>query len=94
MSNSCGHTQYTNVAQAKRGRPEGGHVVGVDADEFRDADWERNMWWADDSGGDPALWKRNTGNGWNQNRLMPIAPDRITGQQAFHDTVVTVKKIG
>ena len=94
MSNSCGHAQYTNVAQAKQGRPEGGHVVGVDANKFRDADWERNMWWADESGGDPASWKRNTGNGWNQNRLMPIAPDRITGQQAFHDTVVTLRKLG
>jgi len=43
--------------------------------------------------GDPAKWQQNTGNGWNQNRLMPIAPDPVTGQQAFHDTVVSVKPL-
>ena len=52
------------------------------------------MWWEDTSNGDPAKWKPNTGNGWNQNRLMPIAPDPISGQQAFHDTVVSIQKIG
>ena len=52
------------------------------------------MWWEDTSGGDLANWKPNTGNGWNQNRLMPIAPDPVSGQQSFHDTVVTIKKVG
>ncbi|GIW94849.1 MAG: hypothetical protein KatS3mg110_2890 [Pirellulaceae bacterium] len=94
ISNSCGHWQYTNVAQAKRTPPEGGHTAGYDLDTFRDPDWERNMWWEDTSGGDPHRWKPNTGNGWNQNRVMPIAPDPITGQQSFHDTVVKVRKIG
>ena len=32
-------------------------------------------------------------SGWNQNKLMPISPDPIKGQQAFHDTVVSIKKI-
>lgn len=94
MSNSCGHTQYTSVAQAKRSSSETGHLVGSDQAKYRDADWERNMWWEDESNGDPARWKPNTGPGWNQNRLMPIAPDPISGQQAFHDTVVSVRKIG
>ena len=93
MSNSCGHWQYTSVAQAKR-NGEGQHLQGSDGETYRDADWERNMWWEDSSGGDPAKWRPNTGNGWNQNRLMPIAPDPISGQQAFHDTVVTIEKIG
>ena len=94
MSNSCGHWQYTSVAQAKR-RPEtSGQLAGSDPATYRDADWERNMWWEDASAGDPAQWKPNTGNGWNQNRLMPIAPDPVTGQQAFHDTVVAVARIG
>ncbi|MEK6238094.1 MAG: hypothetical protein N2C14_25560 [Planctomycetales bacterium] len=46
------------------------------------------------SDGDPAAWKRNTGNGWNQNKLTPISPDPVTGQQAFHDTVVKIIKVG
>ncbi len=92
MSNSCGHWQYTNVAQAKK-QADGDHLAGSDPDTYRDEDWERNMWWEDESDGDPANWKKNTGNGWNQNRLMPIAPDPITGQQAFHDTVVKVAKV-
>ena len=75
-------------------RGNDGQLVGCDPATYRDADWERNMWWEDDSAGDPTRWKPNTGNGWNQNRLMPIAPDPVTGQQAFHDTVVTVARIG
>jgi anaerobic selenocysteine-containing dehydrogenase len=94
MSNSCGHWQYTSVAQARRRPATTGHSVGCDGASFYDADWERNMWWEDASSGDPANWKPNTGNGWNQNRLMPIAPDPVSGQQAFHDTVVTIKKVG
>ncbi len=93
MSNSCGHWQYTNVAKAKSSRNEEGHAVGMDGESFRDADWERNMWWEDKSNGDPTKWKQNTGNGWNQNKLMPIAPDPVTGQQAFHGTIVKVTKL-
>lgn len=94
MSNSCGHWQYTSVAQARRQPAETGHLVGSDGDTYRDPDWQRNMWWEDNSGGDPAQWQPNTGNGWNQNRLVPIAPDPISGQQAYHDTIVTIKKVG
>lgn len=93
MSNSCGHSQYTSVAQAKR-KASPNQVVGSDPETYRDADWERNMWWEDSSDGDPTRWQRNRGNGWNQNKLVPIAPDPITGQQAFHDTVVRVRKLG
>ena len=93
MSNSCGHWQYSSVAQARRQPATEGQVAGSDGATYRDADWERNMWWEDRSGGDPEKWKRNTGNGWNQNALMPIAPDPITGQQAFHSTVVRITKL-
>ena len=60
---------------------------------MRDADWERNMWWEDRSGGDPKKWVPNTGNGWAQNNVLPIAPDPISGQQAFNSTVVRVTKV-
>ena len=93
MSNSCGHTQYTSVAQATKQPATEGALVGSDAETYHDDDWQRNMWWEDKSGGDPTKWKKNTGNGWNQNKLLPIAPDPISGQQAFHDTVVRVKKL-
>jgi anaerobic selenocysteine-containing dehydrogenase len=93
MSNSCGHSQYTSVAQARKQPAAKGHLVGSDAGQFVDADWERNMWWEDTSNGDPGAWTPNTGNGWNQNRLMPIAPDPISGQQSFHDTIVSVRKL-
>ncbi len=93
MSNSCGHSQYTSVAQAKKSPVETGHLVGSDQEQFVDPDWERNMWWEDASDGDHTAWQRNTGNGWNQNRLIPIAPDPISGQQAFHDTVVSIRKL-
>lgn len=93
MSNSCGHWQYTSVAQARKTPQETGYLAGSDPKTYRDEDWERNMWWQDDSDGDPSRWKKNTGNGWNQNRLMPIAPDPVTGQQAFHSTVVKIEKI-
>ena len=93
MSNSCGHTQYTSVAQAKKGRPDGEKVAGMDIATYRDADWERNMWWQDGSGGDTAKWQKNTGNGWNQNTILPIAPDPVTGQQAFHSTVVKITRL-
>ena len=92
MSNSCGHWQYTSVAQAKRHVP-GEHLAGSDGVAWRDPDWEQNMWWQDDSGGDIRKWKPNTGNGWNQNRLLPIAPDPVTGQQAYHSTVISLRKI-
>ena len=104
MSNSCGHWQYTSVAQARRtngdtlakesAKESGTHIVGSAPATYRDADWERNMWWEDTSDGDTTQWKPNTGNGWNQNRLIPISPDPISGQQAFHDTVVAIKKVG
>jgi len=93
MSNSCGHSQYTSVAQGKRNSDGEEHLAGSDGETYRDADWERNMWWEDSSNGDPSKWQQNTGNGWNQNKLMPIAPDPVTGQQAFHDTVVSVKPL-
>lgn len=93
MSNSCGHTQYTNVAQAKKSRPDGDKVSGMDISSYRDADWERNMWWQDGSGDDASKWQQNTGNGWNQNTILPIAPDPVTGQQAFHSTVVKVSRL-
>jgi thiosulfate reductase / polysulfide reductase chain A len=93
MSNSCGHTQYTSVAQARKEPLDDSQLAGCDPETYQDADWQRNMWWQDDSGGDHTKWQRNRGNGWNQNRLMPIAPDPVTGQQAFHDTVVRIRKI-
>ncbi|MEC7566437.1 MAG: molybdopterin-dependent oxidoreductase [Planctomycetota bacterium] len=95
MSNSCGHWQYTRVAKAQKAESsDEGHLVGSDVDSYRDADWERNMWWQDHSNGDHSQWVKNTGNGWNQNQLMPIAPDPVTGQQAFHSTVVKIMKVG
>ncbi len=94
MSNSCGHTHYTSVAQAKKTPTLTGPLAGSDPGGYRDSDWERNMWWEDNSNGDPSKWKRNTGNGWNQNKLMPIAPDPVSGQQSFHDTVVSIRKVG
>lgn len=94
MSNSCGHWQYTNVAKGKKTDGENsGHLVGSDTATYRDADWERNMWWEDHSAGDRNKWVQNTGNGWNQNQIMPIAPDPVTGQQAFHSTVVKISKL-
>ena len=93
MSNSCGHWQYTSVAQGVKQPASEGQLTGSDGQTYRDPDWERNMWWEDSSGGDPENWKPNTGNGWNQNRIMPIAPEPITGQQAFHSTVVSIRKI-
>ena len=94
MSNSCGHWQYTNVAKARKTRNSESYAAGSDGKSYRDLDWEENMWWEDNSGGDPSKWEKNTGNGWNQNRAMPVAPDPITGQQAFHSTVVSVRKLG
>ncbi len=96
MSNSCGHWQYSNVAKGVRetSSADNTHLAGSDGKTYRDPDWERNMWWEDQSNGDPDKWVPNSGNGWNQNKLMPIAPDPITGQQAFHSTVVRIRKIG
>ncbi len=68
-------------------------MQGSDSKTYRDPDWENNMWWEDNSDGDTTRWKHNTGNGWNQNPILPIAPDPITGQQAFHSTVVSLRKI-
>lgn len=93
MSNSCGHWQYTSVARAEKTANQRGHLIGSNGETYRDADWERNMWWEDKSLGDPRKWVTNTGNGWNQNQIMPIAPDPITGQQAFHSTVVRIRKL-
>jgi anaerobic selenocysteine-containing dehydrogenase len=92
ISNSLGHFQYSDVAKAKRQGPAG-EAVGMNASGLRDDDWQRNLWWEDSSGGDPNKWKRNTGNGWAQNQVLPIAPDFISGQQSFNDTVVRVRKL-
>ena len=94
MSNSCGHWQYTNVAKARKKPNVESFASGSDGSTYRDKDWEDNMWWEDQSAGDPSKWQKNTGNGWNQNQIMPVAPDPITGQQAFHSTVVSVRKVG
>lgn len=93
ISNSLGHFHYTNVAQAKKDAPVGGEEVGLDTKKYQDVDWEQNVWWEDTSGGDPEKWKQNTGPGWAQNTVLAIMPDFISGQQAFNDTVVQVKKI-
>jgi len=94
ISNSLGHWEYTSVAQAKKGNDDvGSAAAGMDLAGYRDPDWERNMWWEDTSDGEPGAWTKNRGNGWAQNQILPIAADPISGQQAFHDTVVTVKKV-
>jgi anaerobic selenocysteine-containing dehydrogenase len=93
ISNSLGHDQYTRVAQARRRVDVGSRSAGMDLEALRDQDWERNMWWQDDSGGDRTKWVRNTGNGWAQNHVLPIAPDWISGQQAFNSTVVRIRKL-
>ncbi|MHC4378717.1 MAG: hypothetical protein ACYS26_19115, partial [Planctomycetota bacterium] len=93
ISNSLGHDQYTSVAQAKRESQAGEAAAGMDPEGLRDEDWERNMWWEDRSGGDRKKWVRNTGPGWAQNHVLPIAPDFISGQQAFNDTVVRITKL-
>ena len=98
MSNSCGHWQYTSVAQGNKssatvGVADGAVTQGSDDKTYRDRDWEENMWWEDKSAGDHRKWEQNTGNGWNQNSIMPIAPDPITGQQAFHSTVVSIRRL-
>lgn len=93
ISNSLGHFAYTSVAQAKRRRELGAETKGYENQAMRDADWERNMWWEDQSGGDPTKWVQNTGNGWAQNNVLPISPDPISGQQAFNSTVVRVTKV-
>ncbi|MEM9799818.1 MAG: molybdopterin-dependent oxidoreductase [Planctomycetota bacterium] len=93
ISNSLGHSQYTRVAQARRNDPLGSKGDGMEPGAQRDEDWERNMWWQDDSNGDRSKWKRNTGNGWVQNQVLPIAPDYISGQQAFNSTVVRIRKL-
>ncbi len=93
ISNSLGHDQYTRVAQARRSEDPTGPGEGMEQEQLRDEDWERNMWWEDRSGGDPAAWVRNTGPGWAQNKVLPIAPDVISGQQAFNSTVVRIRKL-
>lgn len=93
ISNSLGHFAYTSVALGRRERDVGSEAAGMERLTQRDADWERNMWWEDRSGGDPKRWRQNTGNGWAQNHVLPIMPDPISGQQAFNDTVVRVRKI-
>jgi len=93
ISNSLGHTQYTNVALARRTTPVGEQSAGMELGAMRDPDWERNMWWEDRSNGDRSKWVRNTGNGWAQNQVLPIAPDWISGQQAFNSTVVRIEKL-
>ncbi|MFK7741512.1 MAG: molybdopterin-dependent oxidoreductase [Planctomycetota bacterium] len=93
ISNSLGHFAYTSVAQAKTKRDLDGEQPGYGEDRMRDPDWERNMWWEDKSGGDPAKWQKNTGNGWAQNQVLPLSPDPISGQQAFNSTVVRITKV-
>ena len=93
ISNSLGHFEYSKVAQAQRSDVVGGQRVGMDTETLRDEDWERNMWWEDSTCSDPQHWRRNTGSGWAQNHILPIAPDYISGQQAFNDTVVRMRKI-
>ncbi|MEM7310691.1 MAG: molybdopterin-dependent oxidoreductase [Planctomycetota bacterium] len=93
ISNSLGHSQYTQVARAERRSSTGDEAAGMDRAGLRDADWERNMWWEDTSGDDRSKWRRNTGPGWAQNHVLPIAPDFISGQQAFNDTVVRVRRL-
>ncbi len=52
-----------------------------------------HWWWEDKSGGDPKRWVKNRGNGWAQNHVLPIMADHVSGQQAFNDTVVPVRKV-
>lgn len=93
ISNSLGHFAYTSVAKAERQPRPGSAASGMENIAHRDPDWERNMWWEDGSGGNPATWQKNRGNGWAQNHVLPIMPDPITGQQSFNDTVVKVTAV-
>ncbi|MCA8942874.1 MAG: molybdopterin-dependent oxidoreductase [Planctomycetes bacterium] len=93
ISNSLGHFAYTRVARAEREGAPGSAAAGMDLEGLRDEDWERNMWWQDRSRGDKSAWVKNTGPGWAQNSVLPIAPDPISGQQAFNSTVVRIRKI-
>ncbi len=93
ISNSLGHSEYTRVAQGRKDDALGSKSAGMDPAGLRDADWERNMWWEDETGDDPKTFRSNTGNGWAQNHVLPISPDFISGQQAFNDTVVRIKKV-
>ena len=93
ISNSLGHSAYTSVAQAKRTADLDSESEGMDPVGLRDEDWERNMWWEDRSNGDKSKWVKNTGPGWAQNNVLPIAPDPISGQQAFNSTVVRIRKV-
>jgi len=94
ISNSLGHWEYTNVAKAVKGtRGVGERAEGMNMAAYRDPDWERNMWWEDQSSGDPQRWVKNRGNGWAQNHVLPIMADHVSGQQAFNSTVVSVRKV-
>ena len=84
VSNSLGHHYGGRAAQGRRRpRPEG---PGFDAQLLpEDPDLSQRIWWDEAVGG--------TGNGWNINGILPIAPSPVTGMQSWMDTVCTVRKV-
>src|SRR5579884_1661027 len=84
ISNSCGHWEYTNVAQGRRAAPSELADQAFDP-RLADADIAQNLWWDKRFGGE--------GNGWNPNGLIPNQEDPTTGMQGWNDTVITIRKL-
>ncbi|MEW6732525.1 MAG: molybdopterin-dependent oxidoreductase [Acidobacteriota bacterium] len=81
ISNSCGHWEWTNVAKAIRASHKQGRTFEVAMDsEMVDLDTENNLWWEGK-------------NGWNLNAIYPAYTDPVTGMQAWHDTVIKIRKL-
>jgi thiosulfate reductase/polysulfide reductase chain A len=69
------------------GRKHGGRVAdgrfptaGVEGLGASDPDVEKNLWWSREMS-------------IAQNSLIPIYPDPRSGQQAYHDTLITIRKV-
>ncbi len=96
MSNSCGHWQYTSVAQARKraGERRNTSLAADGADLPRRGLGTQYVVGRHVGGRPERSGNRTPATAGIKTDLMPIAPDPVSGQQAFHDTVVKVSKVG
>jgi anaerobic selenocysteine-containing dehydrogenase len=87
ISNSLGYLVSGRAALARQGlrdkevpQAEAGYGTAPEQDDLNTA-----LWWDERRGG--------RGNGYNINRILPINPQPLIGNQAWFDTVCSIRKV-
>ncbi|WP_286788834.1 MULTISPECIES: molybdopterin-dependent oxidoreductase [unclassified Pseudomonas] len=87
VSNSLGYLVSGRAALARQGKRNTEATLGQQGygGTPEQDDLSTSLWWDERQGG--------RGNGYNVNRIIPINPQPLIGNQAWFDTVCTIRKV-